>query len=222
MANISFTRDEVILTLDVLYFSGEKHLNENAPSIIALCSLLQDLPIHPHENRNQIFRNPHGVSKQIAGFRRSCETGNHNPSIGSMFFTVAFEYEDKKNELHEIAEAIRRNQAYFKSSFGSIDEGDGFPEGALLAHMHRLIEKRSEQKISKADHCAICQLEPKSLYQPCGDLLQLHLTVDPKAMDGAKKYSLSDFITVCPTCHAALHRYRPWLGRENREALLRD
>ena len=28
MANTGFTRDEVILALDVLYFSGEKHLNE--------------------------------------------------------------------------------------------------------------------------------------------------------------------------------------------------
>lgn len=55
MANAGFTRDEVILALDVLYFSGEKHLNANAESIIDLCALLQKLPIYPLEDRNQIF-----------------------------------------------------------------------------------------------------------------------------------------------------------------------
>ena len=33
MANVAFTRDEVILALDTLFFSGEKHLNADSEAI---------------------------------------------------------------------------------------------------------------------------------------------------------------------------------------------
>lgn len=221
MANTGFTRDEVILALDVLYFSGEKHLNEKAKAIKDLCALLQKLPIYSPEVRNEIFRNEHGVSNQIAGFRRSCINGVRNPSIGKMFFEVAFEFEDKKEELYRIAESIRRNLPYFQSSFGSTDEDDGFPEGILLSHLHRLIERKEGSKIVPSNRCGICQLEPEVLYKPCGNLLQQHLLVAPASMDGSLKYSAKDFITVCPNCHAALHRYRPWVNKENCGELLR-
>lgn len=219
MANAGFTRDEVILALDVLFFSGEKHLNANAESIIDLCALLQKLPIYPPEDRNRIFRNERGVSNQIADFKRSCITGVRNPNVGRIFFDVAFEFENRKAELHEIAESIRRNLPFFQSSFGSKNEEDGFPEGILLSLLHRLIEKRDGQKAT-IKRCSICQLEPEILYKPCGTLLQQHLTVPPVLMDGRVKYAAKDFITVCPNCHAALHRYRPWLNAENCEELL--
>ena len=47
MANASFTRDEVILALDVLYCSGETRLNASSQEIVDLCTLLRKLPIIP-------------------------------------------------------------------------------------------------------------------------------------------------------------------------------
>lgn len=221
MANASFTRDEVILALDVLYFSGEQRLNERAESIRDLCSVLQRLPIHSSFEREETFRSEHGVSRQIAEFRRSCITGERRPSVGKIFFTVAFEFEDRLEELHQIAVSIRRNLPYFQSDFGTSEEDDGFPEGALLSHLHRLIERRDGTKMPMSERCSICQLEPELLYKPCGHLLQRHLLVSPIAMYGKEKYQARDFITVCPNCHAALHQYRPWLTKENCGKLLR-
>lgn len=50
MANASFTRDEVILALDVLYYSDSQLLSKNSLVIAELCKLPQKLPIHPADN----------------------------------------------------------------------------------------------------------------------------------------------------------------------------
>ena len=220
MASASFTRDEVILSLDVLYSSSER-LTPESDEIVSLCGLLQRLPIHPLDNRRTDFRNHTGVNRQIALFKSSCKTGRRDPNVGQMFFTVAYEFENDLDRLHSIAESIRKNERHFTSRFGADSEGESFPEGILLGHLHRVIERRDGQKALLAKRCSICQIEPEGLYQPCGQLLEQHLVVDPVDLDGNQRYKQDDFITVCPNCHAALHKYRPWLTRETSEGLLR-
>ena len=131
------------------------------------------------------------------------------------------EFEDRLDELHRIANAIRRNETSYNCTFGMDTEDEGCPEGVLLGHLHRTVERRDGKKVPLAARCSICQLELKSLYKPCGDLLERHLVVAPCEMDATKKYAPSDFITVCPNCHAALHRFRPWIDKETHEVLLR-
>ncbi len=219
MANARFTRDEVILALDVLY-SSETRLSADSDEIRELCSILQELPIHPESSKKANFRNKAGVSGQLGLFVSGCRTGRRDLNVGKLFFTIAQEYEHDHNRLHLIANAIRRNKEYFGSEFGSEAETAGFPEGVLLGHLHRLIEQRDGKKPLPKERCAVFQLQPELLYRPCGTLLEQHLIVDPVAMDGAKHYDADCFITVCPNCHAALHRRRPWLNKENCEALL--
>jgi len=56
--NPPWTKDELILALD-LYFKLESlPSNEDHPDIIALSRLLNKLPIHPRANRREGFRNP--------------------------------------------------------------------------------------------------------------------------------------------------------------------
>lgn len=222
MANVSFTRDEVILTLDVLYFSGEKHLSPQSKSIVELSQLLNRLPIHPADKRPENFRNSVGISHQIDRFRKGYTTEGKTWNVGLLFFLIAEEFSNRHDELHSIAQAIRRNASYFSSfPFGSVLEQDDFPEGALLGHLHRVLEQRDGRKVRLRERCAICQLEPEAIYQPCGSILQNHLIIHPIELNGSVKYDTTNFITVCPNCHAALHRYRPWLGKENCENLLR-
>ena len=192
MANASFTRDEVILALDVLYFAGNERLSKDSNRIIDLCALLQSLPIVPDAVRPPLFRTENGVSNQL------------------MFF-----------ELHQIAEAIRRNVPYYTTTFGDQTENDAFPEGALLNHLHRIIEARDSNKLTPGKRCEICQIDTVDIYPSCPSLMTMHLMVPITALDGKKRYSASEFITVCPNCHTALHRRRPWLTKENCGDLLR-
>lgn len=221
MASASFTRDEVILALDVLYSSETGSVRADSEEIRELSLLLNRLPIHPVENRRADFRNPHGVAAQLTRFRSNCYTGKKDPNVGKLFFDIAFEYENSMDELHSIAKAIRKNEAAFVSLFGAPSEDDGFPEGILLGHLHRIIEQRDGAKLKLKDHCEICNIRPALCYRDSGQLLQNHLIVAPAQLDYTKKYGADYFLTVCPTCHAALHRHRPWLTKENCGDILR-
>lgn len=57
MANVSFTRDEAILALDVLYFAEDIRLNKESKEIVELSELLNELPIIPISARGEVFRN---------------------------------------------------------------------------------------------------------------------------------------------------------------------
>ncbi len=222
MANVSFTRDEVILTLDVLYFSGAESLSPRSPEIIALSQLLNELPIHPLEERPANFRNCTGISHQLNHFKNGYSDKEGAWNVGAMFFRVDSEFKDRLIELHEVAEAIRQNRSYFSSiSFGCEEETEQFSEGALLGHMHRVIEQRDGRRYQLAERCSICQLDPSIVYSSGVSVLRNHLIVSPSKLDFIKKYAEADFITVCPNCHAALHSHRPWLSKNNCEDILR-
>ena len=221
MASASFTRDEVILALDVLYSSENGRVTADSHEIKELSLLLNRLPIHPLENRRADFRSPTGITAQLMRFRLSCLSGINGQNVGGVFFRVAFEYEDRVNELHSIAKAIRKNREVFVSLFGSPLEDNGFPEGILLGHLHNIIEQRDGAKLALNDHCEVCNSRPALCYRNAGQLLQNHLVVAPILMDYSRKYRANSFLTVCPTCHAALHRYRPWLTKENCGDVLR-
>lgn len=221
MASARFTRDEAILALDAYFSLQDRRLASDCPEIIQLSEELQILPIHPRDGRRLDFRNPTGVCNQLRLFRAACNTGHKDANLGQIFLDVAFEYEERHNELHEIAETIRSHQAFFQVPFGATFENVSFPEGALLEHLHRVVEKRDGTKTETKECCEICSIKPEMYYQPCGTILEQHLLIAPTAINGHKRYSANDFITVCPNCHAVLHRYRPWRNRENCGDLLR-
>lgn len=222
MAYIPFTRDEAILALDTLLFSEEEHLNASSAAIEELSNLLNLLPIVPLSMRGEIFRNCSGVSKQISMFRTSSFKGEKAPNVGAVFYSVADDYRGNEDEIHRIADAIKRNVEYFSdATFGAVEESCDFPEGALLGHMHRIIEIRDSKKLKAAEVCEICHLDLSQVYKLVpGGFMQLHLMVPVTELDSRKKYKPNEFITVCPNCHAVLHRHRPWVTRETAGEIL--
>lgn len=221
MASASFSRDEVILALDVLFSSHNGRVAVDSKEIADLSDLLNRLPIHPLENRREDFRNITGITRQINLYRTSCSTGKRDPNVGRAFFDIAFEYEHRYDELHRIAEAIRKNEHCYSIAFGCSVEDIGFPEGVLLGHLHRAVETRDGVGVSAIDACEICKLKPALCYNACDGLLEQHLLIPPTELDGGKKYASECFITVCSNCHTALHHYRPWRTRDNSGDVLR-
>ena len=217
MANVSFTRDEAILALDVLYFSDNLRLNKESSEIVKLSELLNELPIIPLPARRENFRSNGGVNGQLSKFRSSYNKGKKDPDVGTIFYEVADEFDGRKDELHKIASAIRRNREFFKTAmFGNEFEGEDFPEGALLYHLHRVLETRDCRKIVRSGSCEICHLNLSEVYKPTpGHFLQCHLTVPVTELNGSRHYAADDFITVCPNCHAVLHKHRPWLTKDD-------
>ena len=85
MASASFTRDEVILALDVLYSSENGRVFADSEEMGELSALLNRLPIHPVVGRRADFRNPHGVTNQINLFRTAMRTGKRSANLGIKF-----------------------------------------------------------------------------------------------------------------------------------------
>jgi len=221
MLKASFTRDEVILALDVFYSSEKSKGYAVTNKMQELSLLLRRLPIYSIQDNDVSFRCASGIQGQLRLMTKSLETGIKSKDVGQLFIDIAKEYRDRHDELHAIAEAIRRNESTFASLFGAPLEDGGFPEGILLGHLHRLIEQRDGTKSGVMNHCEICSIQPEICYNFSGQLLQNHLVVAPTLMDYSRKYKADSFLTVCPTCHAALHRYRPWLTKENCGDVLR-
>ena len=222
MANTSFTRDEAILALDVLHFADKLRLNKESHEIAELSELLNELPIIPLSARRENFRSKGGVNGQLSKFRSSYNKGKKDPDVGTIFYEVADEFDGRKDELHKIARAIRKNCEFFKTAtFGSELEGEDFPEGALLYHLHRVLETRDGRKIVRTENCEICHLNLSEIYKPTlGNFLQCHLTVPITELNSSKHYAADDFITVCPNCHTVLHRNRPWLTKDDAGKIL--
>lgn len=222
MANISFTKDEAILALDTLLFSSGEHFSPTSTAVLELSQLLNELPIHPMAKRMSNFRNPYGVSQQIRNFGRAKKIGVKDLHIGSVFFAVYDENRYCLEKIHDIAEAIRNNKEFFQNHlFGDELENDNFPEGALLYHLHNLLERRDSKNVMPEKRCSICQLNLAEVYKPITDsFMQLHLLVPVTELDYKTKYKPKDFVTVCPNCHTVLHKYRPWATKETASDIL--
>ena len=223
MANVSFTRDEVILALDVLYANGNQPMKPDSPAIVELSRLLNELPIVPKDDRPKTFRNCSGVCNQINSFRRESAKGIKDPNVGKAFYVVADDFVDNPERLAVIADAIRRNIPFINNASFLRDLGSqGFVEGAILEYIHCMIERRDGTTIELTGSCEICGINLNGLYKHTkGNLIQLHLAVPLEKMNTKKRYNTMDFISVCPNCHEMLHQYRPWLTRENCTEILK-
>jgi 5-methylcytosine-specific restriction enzyme A len=68
--NPKWTRDELILAPDLYMRVNPVHTSDENPEIIALSETLNSLPIHPHAEHGEKFRNANGVYMKLCNFLR--------------------------------------------------------------------------------------------------------------------------------------------------------
>lgn len=109
MYSAAFTRDEVILALDVLYSCDKRYPAADSQAIQDLSALLNRLPIHPKGNRRNDFRTPSGIFAQIQRFEAFYRTGQIMPTSGRISIrvmkdTLSFVHENMEG-AHFLSEA---------------------------------------------------------------------------------------------------------------------
>lgn len=223
MANAPFTRDEAILILDTALFSGKVVFSEKSDVVIELSKLLNSLPIHPVEGRPSNFRNPLGLADRINVFLAEQKDKSRERHSGLVLVETYGASMDGSLDVHLVADAIRRNTQFFNDHpFGERYEAVDFPEGALLGHLHTIIEARDGKNVHPTECCEICHLNLREVYKSTErSLLQGHLLVPLTELNPEKKYPVSAFISVCPNCHTMLHQHRPWLTENTASEILR-
>ena len=230
MRNPEWTRDELILGLDVYYRLTTAQLTRNNPQILALSELLNRLPIHPERNRNDRFRNSIGVAMELRGFLRFdgrySGAGLRGAKLGK---EIWHDFSTDIERLRITADAIR--QAYKEAAAATktpgsclVEDGsdtDVFPEGAILTRLHLLRERsQSAARLKKrrvVEHtgrlaCEACNFDFLEIYGKLGEgFAECHHLTPLSRLPGRKSTHLGDLGIVCANCHRMLHRSKQWL-----------
>lgn len=226
--NPPWTRDELILALNLYFRVNPLKTSEKNAEIVKVSALLNKLPIHQERPDVEKFRNPAGVYMKLCNFLRL------DPSYkgvglkaGSRLDKVVWDQfaKDKEN-LRAIAGAILKNydSKHVRASvdFSQVSEEEEFPEGKVLRRAH-LARERSAKLVKKKKQltmerngclaCEVCDFEFSKVYGSIGEgFIECHHIVPLSKLRKHTKTTVKDLALVCPNCHRMLHRTRPWLS----------
>lgn len=217
-----WTRDELILALDLYFRVSPTKISSDSKEIVALSEVLNSLPIHPQAEHREKFRNANGVYMKLCNFLRFDPnyTGKGLERGGKLEQEIWNEYANNTSELKAIAAAIREGVSDPASSSKPPDEDEEFPEGRILTQLHKTRERnpsivrRKKQKVlgeTGGLACEVCGFDFKKFYGELGDgFAECHHIKPLSDLPAAKSTRLSDLAIVCANCHRILHRSRPW------------
>jgi 5-methylcytosine-specific restriction enzyme A len=223
MKNPDWTRDELILALDLYMRAGRRQLKAQDSRVVELSQLLQLLPIHPFAVRSPQFRNPQGVSMKLGNFSaldpRHDGTGLQQGGKGDR--EVWDYFFNRGHELAEIATTIRKS---VELSFTEVayDNPDDFAyEGTIVLRLHKarerntsLIMKKKAQALKSTGKlaCEVCGFDFEKVYGSIGiGFIECHHLIPLESIIVEHVTRLSDLALVCANCHRMLHSRNPVL-----------
>lgn len=124
---------------------------------------------------------------------------------------------DQYNRLKENADLESPNE---------VADNQAFPEGRIVERVHRARE-RSVRVVELAKsqfrgvhghlHCEACGFEPGARFPGSSfenSLIEAHHDVPLASHDHSGQTNPNDLRMLCPTCHRAIHKIRPWLSTD--------
>lgn len=219
-----WARDELILALDLyLTHRGEMGFGKRTPQVVKLSTLLRGLGIFPEATRTTLkFRNPDSVAMKIHNFEAidPSHPGKGMPHSGQGDQVVWDEWSDRPDELAATAAAIRVNgkSGAAEAETGEAEEYEA-DEGRILYRLHRrrerdqaIIKKKKADVLAKTGKlaCEVCGFESGVFYgEGVEDVIDVHHII-PLHKIGESKTRLKDLALVCPNCHRAIHKHKPF------------
>ena len=229
MKNPSWSRDELILALDVYFKIVPAVPNPKMPEIVALSSLLKSIPLEPGTERNSNFRSPDSIVMKLMNFRSFDPNypGHGLKATGKGDKAVWGEFHKDIERLGDTADSIRaqisvlEKRSGYKSLPGEFAEA---PEGRLLTRVHierernKTLVKRKKAKVLKdLGHlaCEACGFDFEKTYGQRGyGFIEAHHTKPLFSMKPGDKTGLADLVLLCSNCHRMVHSEWPWLTLE--------
>ena len=230
--NPDWSRDEVILALELYLECGGSVPGGSDPRVIALSERLRGLGIHPPEARVGSFRNPDGVSFKLQNIRQVA-SGKGLANVSKVDREVWAAFGEKPAQVKSIAAAITALAAPSQpSTIPEIDLDEEFWEGRTLTAVHTRRERRP--KLRRTLIALRAQAGPLTC-EGCGwtagavsaEIAEAafeahHLT--PLAAIGLSMTRLKDMALLCATCHRLVHRWiakrGEWLTRDRIPAIV--
>lgn len=234
--NPNWTRDELILALELYMRVNPVHTSDKDPEIIALSEMLNSLPIHSRTEQREKFRNPNGVYMKLCNFLRLDPNyaGAGLQRGGKLEENVWKEFAQYPTRLKATAAAILAGAEFIprpNEEESAIDEEDEFPEGRLLTELHKrrernpvAVQKKKKKVIETTGSlaCEACGFDFSVTYGPVGHgFAECHHRKPLSELMGSQKTRLEDLAIVCANCHRMLHRARPWITVQDLKKLIK-
>jgi 5-methylcytosine-specific restriction protein A len=232
--NPTWSRDELILALDLYFRVDLSRVASDDPAIVALSDLLNRLQLHNSSRRNALYRNPNGVRMKLMNFLRFDPnySGEGLSRGGKLEQQVWEEFSADQSALEQAARSIAEAVDYLDGNNRTAepDDSDAFMEGGVLEVIHRRRE-RSRKLVDRkknavlAEHgclrCEVCGFDFAHAYGELGrGFAECHHRSPLSEVAQARATRLTDLAIVCANCHRMLHRRRPWLTIEELASLI--
>jgi 5-methylcytosine-specific restriction protein A len=223
--NPKWHRDEIILALNLYFKLTPGQIHARNPEIIALSSLLNELPVIHERPDAERFRNPNGVGLKLSNFL-AIDPGYEGKGMASYSKSDAkifFEFQNNQSLLNDIASQIKQiasnpatSDKIGQSSF--VDEQDDFEvkEGKILYRLHRyrervseIVKKKKQIEIQRSGAlvCEVCDFDFYQTYGKVGlGFIECHHRIPLWSIEVNAQTKLSDLALVCSNCHRMLHR----------------
>jgi 5-methylcytosine-specific restriction enzyme A len=237
--NPSWTRDELILALELYLRNPVSPPNKTSAEVIGLSEFLNKLGRVLGHGEEKTFRNPNGVYMKMMNFRRFDPAFTSAGKVGLTRGNkdeeeVWGEFSQDRPRLIRVADAIR--QALLQGDdlglfIGDDDEGIvEAEEGRLLTRLHRqrersrkLVDERKQKALRKYGYlcCEVCHFDFEEHYGERGlGFIEAHHTRSVETLVEGSKTKLEDLALLCANCHRMIHARRPWLTLDELRQLL--
>ncbi|MFI5584018.1 HNH endonuclease [Amycolatopsis sp. NPDC051758] len=224
-----WTWDESVLACDLVARTGWGSLRPNDPRVVELSDLLQRLPIHPLETRDEKFRNANGVARKTADLATIHPSYTGKPTRGGKvdrqvvdaFMTAPGEMADAANAIRA---AVELSPELFHGEPPDLDldlEGAAAHEGRILQRLHLIRERNPKLRAKKIAQsrkqrgrvsCEACEFDFEATYGNHGrDYIECHHAT-PLSHSGPTVTKLDNLVLLCSNCHRMIHRKTPWLS----------
>jgi len=233
MRNPPWSRDELILALDVYFKIAPSAPDPSQSEIQELSSLLKEMG-SAKTDRAENYRTSASVVMKLMNFRSIDPdypgTGLTSSARGDK--EVWNEFSGDRNRLSKIARSIRitneSKQSLIPLEYSEILEA---PEGQVLTRLHitkernrKLIETKKKKTLKKDGKlvCEVCNFDFEKVYGIRGKgFIECHHTKPLHMLEPGSKTRLEDLALVCSNCHRMIHSKRPWLSIVELKEILR-
>jgi 5-methylcytosine-specific restriction protein A len=222
--NPLWTREQVILALDLYMKHKGRDPGVNHPDVLEVSALLRQMAT---ETGLTTYRNPSGVIMKMMNFRSvdpvfTSKGGKGLKGASELDKAIWAEFFGKPLELAIAAEAIREG-TFANMDDVTLDEVQSYvaKEGKVSFRLHKTLERdRKVIALKKAAalkaygklECEGCGFDFAETYGPRGfGFIEAHHTNPVHAMVEGDVTTVDDLALVCSNCHRMIHKAKPWL-----------
>ncbi len=237
--NPPWSRDELILALDLYLRHRESPLGKESKEVIGLSEFLNRMGKVLGLVETDSYRNANGVYMKMMNFRHHdpeyVKDGRVGLTRGNKDEVVVWEeFSGDRVLLEQVVTAIRATvethvidrELEGEDELGIIEA----KEGKILSRLHRvrernrkLVEAKKKRVLKETGSliCEACGFDFVSKYGPVAEgIIDVHHTKPIHTLMPGETTKLDDLTLLCANCHRVVHSTKKWLAIDEIRALL--